>query len=190
MSRFRRLLFGWKPLGDDSRPGNVSARRGSNLRRLATRASWVVILSIMLQRDVFFPYPNSVAANILIVFVVTWSIYYFVFVVAVIPFLTSEKFVPKASRLFSDGCASALQIIAAFGLLYMWLGIEPECGLQTLDHFYFSAVTFSTLGYGDFAPAHDAKLLAAFQAIIGNLHLGIIVGSVFFAAVEVQMKRE
>lgn len=42
---------------------------------------------------------------------------------------------------------------------------------------YFSTVTFTTLGYGDLQPLPRAKLLAAYEAIIGYVFLGLLVGS-------------
>ena len=44
---------------------------------------------------------------------------------------------------------------------------------------YFSIVSFSTLGYGDFAPAAPSRFWAASLAVIGNLHLGLFVASIF-----------
>ena len=45
-----------------------------------------------------------------------------------------------------------------------------------LDDFYFSAVTFTTLGYGDILPGTDAlKLICASEALVGGLSLGLIV---------------
>lgn len=45
-----------------------------------------------------------------------------------------------------------------------------------LDDFYFSAVTFTTLGYGDILPATNAlKLICASEALVGGLSLGLIV---------------
>jgi len=52
--------------------------------------------------------------------------------------------------------------------------------VNSRDAVYFSAVTFSTLGYGDFRPCEVARIWAAGQAILGNLHLGLIVGAAFF----------
>ncbi len=40
-----------------------------------------------------------------------------------------------------------------------------------LDAFYFSLVTITTLGYGDFAPTGDARLLVVWQLATGLLLL-------------------
>lgn len=42
---------------------------------------------------------------------------------------------------------------------------------------YFSTVTFTTLGYGDFQPVPRLRLIAGFQALMGYLFLGLLVGS-------------
>ena len=109
-------------------------------------------------------------------------IFFFSFVVVIVPFLSSKEFVLNPFRLFTDAVVSIVLIILSFGLAYRFLGIKPD-GASAIDHVYFSAVTFSTLGYGDFRPSSEAaRMVAAFQAIIGNLHLGIIVGAAFLAA--------
>ncbi|MDJ1007519.1 MAG: potassium channel family protein [Paracoccaceae bacterium] len=41
---------------------------------------------------------------------------------------------------------------------------------------YFSIVTFTTLGYGDFQPVPRMRLIASIQAILGYAFLGLLVG--------------
>jgi voltage-gated potassium channel len=49
-------------------------------------------------------------------------------------------------------------------------------GLRVVDAFYFSVVTLTTIGYGDFAPQTDAgKLFTAGYALVG---VGILLGFV------------
>ncbi|RLK10967.1 potassium channel family protein [Ruegeria conchae] len=43
---------------------------------------------------------------------------------------------------------------------------------------YFSVVTFTTLGYGDMQPSPNFRLYAGYQAVLGYLYLGMIVGIV------------
>ena len=116
---------------------------------------------------------------------VVWSVVFFFLVVVVIPFRASEHFEVNAIRLGGDGLLSIALSIAAFSLAYVVFGLNapsPEENLRLRDHIYFSAVTFSTLGFGDITPMKPARLYAAAQAIIGNLHLGLIVGTAFYAA--------
>lgn len=41
---------------------------------------------------------------------------------------------------------------------------------------YFSLVTWTTLGYGDYQPSTGYQLLAGIEAIFGYVYLGLIVG--------------
>jgi len=41
---------------------------------------------------------------------------------------------------------------------------------------YFSIVTWTTLGYGDFSPHPDFRLVAAMQACVGLIVFGVFVG--------------
>ena len=58
--------------------------------------------------------------------------------------------------------------LALWGVLH-W----PECGalssqsLHLFDAIYFSAVTYSTVGYGDMAPIGPVRLLAGSEALVG-----------------------
>ena len=42
---------------------------------------------------------------------------------------------------------------------------------------YFSTVTFTTLGYGDYRPSPDARPVAALQAVLGYIYLGLLVAT-------------
>jgi len=44
------------------------------------------------------------------------------------------------------------------------------------DAIYFSIVTWTTLGYGDFVPMPAFRLFAAIQAIYGYVSMGVLVG--------------
>jgi Ion channel len=69
-------------------------------------------------------------------------------------------------------------VIACFGMIYVDLGI------MTADHkpvhdpascLYFSAVAFTTLGYGDLIPSEATRFVAALEALWGYFTLGIVV---------------
>lgn len=45
------------------------------------------------------------------------------------------------------------------------------------DTIYFSVVTFTTLGYGDFQPSSGMRGLAAVEALLGYVYLGFLVGA-------------
>lgn len=103
--------------------------------------------------------------------------------IAVVRLGSSSGFNINVLRLIRDIGISILLTILAFSLIYRALGIragfELERPINALDHVYFSAVTFSTLGFGDFRPAAAARIWAALQAIYGNVHLGLIVGAIY-----------
>lgn len=65
--------------------------------------------------------------------------------------------------------------ITTYAILHMDIqAIKPETN-EPLDYIYFSIVTFTTLGYGDFSPLQEYRLLAASQALLGYVYLGSIV---------------
>ena len=69
-------------------------------------------------------------------------------------------------------------MVFLFGVLFSHLGILDKDELR--DDFpttlYFSVVTWTTLGYGDYRPTVDARLFAATEAVLGYIHMGILVG--------------
>ena len=73
-----------------------------------------------------------------------------------------------------------------FALMFHEFGLEftgPDRlarahGEVFADALYFSVVTFTTLGYGDFQPAVSARLLAAIEALLGYVYLGLMVATV------------
>lgn len=109
----------------------------------------------------------------------------FVQVVLLVPFRDDgDSFKLDARRLLLDTLVSSAFTIVAFSFLYRNMGLVGDQGAffpNAYDAVYFSAVTFSTLGYGDFAPTAPLRLIAAAEALIGNLHLGMLVGSTFAA---------
>lgn len=115
------------------------------------------------------------------------SLGYFCFVILFVLVLTLEKqsFDADARALLLETVLSVMFNIVSAALLYKYLGLQApdwqSLPLPDLTYMYFSTVTFSTLGYGDFAPMPAARGIAAFQAVLGNLHLGIFVGTVLVA---------
>ena len=70
-------------------------------------------------------------------------------------------------------------------LIFLFAGIYHGFGLinpgqpgpvSMSDSLYFSVVTWTTLGYGDFTPPVEIRLIAAMQALLGYTFFGIIVG--------------
>ncbi|OLF72389.1 hypothetical protein AWH62_11205 [Maricaulis sp. W15] len=71
-------------------------------------------------------------------------------------------------------------IIFVFARFYQMSGFaQTEAGQFPSYHeaIYFSVVTWTTLGYGDLAPSAEARALAASQALLGYIFLGLLVGT-------------
>jgi len=68
--------------------------------------------------------------------------------------------------------------ISVWGLFYFWRGCLPDAGTA----FYFSAVTYTTLGDGTLALPKPWRMLAPFEVLTGILMCGLSTG-LFFALV-------
>lgn len=153
----------------------------SNFRRTCARLllalSWCIILLAVFEK--YLPPDDE---NIFVILgALFMGVAFFGFSVVSMPFLQSKEFDVNIPRLLTDTLTSLLFMITCFSVIYSYFGIKSdgETYYDLLNCLYFSAVTFSTLGFGDFAPTAHSRPFAAFQAIIGNVHLGIIAGSVF-----------
>ncbi|WOH80353.1 potassium channel family protein [Bradyrhizobium sp. BEA-2-5] len=77
-------------------------------------------------------------------------------------------------------------IYRGYGLMFggfcdekLYTKLENLCVSSSNDWIsplYFSVVTWTTLGYGDFIPPHELRLVAAIEALFGYLFFGIVVG--------------
>ena len=68
--------------------------------------------------------------------------------------------------------------IALWGYFYKWRGIMPDAEIS----FYFSAVTYATIGYGDVVPPPQWRVLASMEGLTGILMCAWS-GGFFFATV-------
>lgn len=177
-----RSLWNW---AWEKIPGSSS---GSKWRNLFSYGA-IALIALLTLEAIFAQFGVPVLTDAIVgptlIFLV---VLYFIVVVVGVIFLTSHQFRPAPLRLVRDTLISIGFTILAFSVFYRNTGITlsgdcPEMTTPT-DAIYFSAVTFSTLGYGDFRPCPTSlsRLTAAFQAIFGNLHLGLIVGAAFFFA--------
>lgn len=78
--------------------------------------------------------------------------------------------------------ATSASLIGSFAEIYARDGIVGPDGNQVhadTDCLYFSIVTFTTLGYGDFRPTPECRLFAATEAILGYIYFGLTVAILF-----------
>jgi hypothetical protein len=79
--------------------------------------------------------------------------------------------------------------IAIFGLAYWFVLLWPQNGSITpatydlFDHLYFSAVTYTTVGYGDLAPVGPIRFMAGVESLLG---LVLITWSASFTYLEME----
>jgi inward rectifier potassium channel len=82
---------------------------------------------------------------------------------------------------------SYLLINVFFALIYLWIGVEGLNVRNTdsetndfLNAFYFSAQTFSTVGYGRENPVnHTANLVSVFEMLVGMMYLALAAGLLY-----------
>ena len=72
----------------------------------------------------------------------------------------------------------ALALVIVFAGIYRGFGLHGHNTVEASTALYFSMVTWTTLGYGDFQPARELQLLAAGQATLGYVFLGLFVGMI------------
>ena len=120
------------------------------------------------------------------------------FLYALFIFLASAILISKISSkktVTADTIKGGISVYFLIGLfwamLYMIvLTFDPDAFTNVhgsgFDSFYYSFITLTTLGYGDYLPQGHAKLLAATQAIAGFVYFALIIGvagSMFYSKV-------
>lgn len=76
-------------------------------------------------------------------------------------------------------------LVTSFAGIYYQFGIVHEGELvrgQWLESIYFSVVTWTTLGYGDFQPSPPIRLVAAIEALLGYIFMGLLLGGILILA--------
>ena len=68
--------------------------------------------------------------------------------------------------------------VLLYAIAYSYLGlIDGETAVrEPITCFYFSIVTWTTLGYGDVRPSMDARLVAASEALLGYIWMAFFIG--------------
>ncbi|TOM80303.1 hypothetical protein CGH69_23145 [Vibrio parahaemolyticus] len=74
--------------------------------------------------------------------------------------------------------------IITFAAIYRFGGvITPEGNVShdVYDSIYFSIVTWTTLGYGDFQPSESIRIWAGAQAMLGTLFTPLFLAAILFS---------
>jgi hypothetical protein len=85
-----------------------------------------------------------------------------------------------AKKTFLAVFLHSLILMTVFAGIYLGHGLLYNLSAaKTLDRssaLYFSIITWTTVGYGDFTPAPDLRLIAALESLIGYMFFGVAVG--------------
>jgi len=65
--------------------------------------------------------------------------------------------------------------ISIWALFYFWHGCLPDAE----SAFYFSGITYTTVGYGDLVLPRPCRLFAPLEALTGTLMFGLSTGLIF-----------
>lgn len=93
--------------------------------------------------------------------------------------ICSSKFENDIKLFIYDLIATLLIALLLFANMYKFYGILDPNGSVTkepIDMLYFSIVTWTTLGYGDFRPTDSARMIAAAEAFLGYAYNALFLG--------------
>ncbi|PSL09192.1 ion channel [Marinobacterium halophilum] len=76
-------------------------------------------------------------------------------------------------------------MIGIFAVIYKSFNICCDSSGDVLDTgwydaFYFSVVTWTTLGYGDFKPTDSLKIFTMAEALMGQVFMAMLAGKVMY----------
>ena len=84
-------------------------------------------------------------------------------------------------------------LVLAFAFVFQETGIFENGKTEKVDSFaecaYFSAVTWTTVGFGDYVPSKDSQPVVAMEALLGYAYMALAAGSLTSALVEAAKKR-
>lgn len=85
---------------------------------------------------------------------------------------------------------TGLSNIFIFATAYFFFGIKGDKGIVLHDFatsLYFSVVTWTTLGFGDFSPVPELRVTASLEALIGYTYMALLIG-LFLSVVKIEIK--
>jgi hypothetical protein len=96
--------------------------------------------------------------------------------------ITEAKLLYKVSKL-SLKTLLVFLALTLFGFSFLYLILDANNGLKSTVHenisfgdcLYYSIITFTTLGYGDFYPVGLSKVLSAIEVVLGVAFFGMLV---------------
>jgi hypothetical protein len=98
-------------------------------------------------------------------------------VFAIATLLFSRLFFKGARYGFLGFSLLSIYLIYYFAYVYLSLGIESSTteAIGLGECVYFSIVTWTTLGYGDFHPSIASRPFAAIEALFGYMYMSLLI---------------
>lgn len=87
--------------------------------------------------------------------------------------------------------ALLMAVISGFTVIYRYFGINDYNQMTTYDRMsciYFSIITWTTVGYGDFSPTPDSRMYAAAEALLGYIFMGLVIATLIHVASKVSVE--
>lgn len=158
----------WEKLQKDSKFKKLMVQK---------RASWLFM-------GIFFVFQVPLIPNLY----AACAAYAFAFLI-ILFYLRSEIYVLFCHAVNRNEKLTALAFISGYGiaLLFCFSGLYYYFGIVSGDtiikhdwqtSIYFSIVTWTTLGYGDLHPIEGLRIVAAVEALIGYIFMGLTIGVV------------
>ncbi len=150
---------------------------------LVSGISWVTISRFM---------PDGIATQVVIstIGVVFVAIFFWLLISNISDVISGKGRVIPAMIIILVNLAL---LLAAFAWAYKMIGIipsRPDVDAKEVHNFwdclYFSAITLTTAGYGDFYPTGAGKFLACLEALTGYVILGLLAS----AGASIMQRRE
>ena len=108
-------------------------------------------------------------------------------------FIESSHSINEIYKKFKILVSYGIFNILLFANVYYYYGIEGKNGLvdrEVITSIYFSIVTWTTLGYGDYSPPTPSlQLIAAIEALMGYVYMALLIG-IFLNIARTKVKKD
>ena len=152
----------------------------------------LILMASMSLNEEFLFSKNEITISTIVVFFFAIN---GLFIRQLIKFISGGNSRKRIAQEFSIACLAGILNIIIFSIIYYMYGVEgvdDKGKIITIENdmwtsLYFSIVTWTTLGYGDFKPTVDLRLVAALEALLGYLYMSILVG-IFINSMRINVK--
>lgn len=86
----------------------------------------------------------------------------------------------RSLKLFLLASALVIDFILMYALIYKDNDLITSSSgdpIMASDYLYFSVITWTTVGYGDFIPKPSARMIAASEALVGYISMAVLIAA-------------